>query len=229
MLRKPRPRYESLLNQRALLDRASVRMSIASIRRPARFRQWLDALRVKPKELRWYCDPRKLPFQSSSELAPMRRVIGQGKAMKALAMGLRMESPGYNLFVCGLPGTGRSTAVRSALVHYRRADYRPLDLGYVPNREAPERPRLLAFPAGEGERFRREVNDLLQRAHALGSAAEGTAGRRALRVLLENRIRELHLAYPGEGVARYLEELGRSVAFPSGPWSPFDFGMNLIS
>ena len=52
-----------------------------------------------------------LPFEDTSELKPLEGIIGQESALKALEFGLRIKSKGFNVFVVGNPGTGRSSAV----------------------------------------------------------------------------------------------------------------------
>src|SRR5262245_30270382 len=62
-------------------------------------------LGVPPEELCWKCDASVFPFQSTKEVPPLRRMLGQKQALRSLKMGLSVPSPGYNLFLCGLNGT----------------------------------------------------------------------------------------------------------------------------
>ncbi len=57
------------------------------------------------------CDPQTLSFGASDELSPGNAIIGQQRATQALQFGLGIRAPGFNIFVSGLPGTGRTTAV----------------------------------------------------------------------------------------------------------------------
>ena len=65
---------------------------------------------MPPERLRWFCDPAELPFETTERLRPQDGAIGQERGIAALEFGLEMESPGFNLFVAGPPGTGRMTA-----------------------------------------------------------------------------------------------------------------------
>ncbi len=119
--------------------------------------------RVPPERLRWTCDPSRFPFGDTSELegGPIE-IIGQPRAMEALELGLEVRAEGYNIFVAGDVGTGRSTAVRRVLAKLGNDEPTPEDLVYVHNFRDSDRPRLLAFPAGRGSAFRAAMAELLE-------------------------------------------------------------------
>jgi len=56
-----------------------------------------------------------LPFRSTADVDPLTETIGQPRAVEAFGLGLDVEAPGYNLFVTGIPGSGRETMVRDYL------------------------------------------------------------------------------------------------------------------
>lgn len=66
-------------------------------------------------KLRWRCDPGSLTFETTDELDPLEGIIGQERAQKALTLGVEMVKAGYNIYVCGMAGTGKETAVRRVL------------------------------------------------------------------------------------------------------------------
>ena len=57
------------------------------------------------------CDPAQFDFHDTSELDPLETVIGQERAVQAIDFGLNMKSAGYNIFVTGPVGTGKTTIV----------------------------------------------------------------------------------------------------------------------
>ena len=67
---------------------------------------------LKISDLRRVCDPKIFKFRNTSEVKPLDTVIGQERAVEAIDFGLNMNDPGYNIFVTGLAGTGKSTIVR---------------------------------------------------------------------------------------------------------------------
>ena len=88
-------------------------------------------------------------------------IIGQPRALRALHMALQMRGRGYNLFVTGVPGTGRRSAVFQVAEQYRDDTSRLRDYAYVCNFRRHDRPRLLTFAPGAGPRFRAAVKALV--------------------------------------------------------------------
>ena len=69
--------------------------------------------RVLQERLRWFCDPAELPFETTEQLQPLDGAVGQERGVAALEFGLEMESSGFNLFVAGPSGTGRTITART--------------------------------------------------------------------------------------------------------------------
>ncbi|MGC2049163.1 MAG: ATP-binding protein [Gallionella sp.] len=80
--------------------------------------------------------------------------IGQERAEMAARFGLGMDQPDYNLFVLGEVGSGRSSLLRQAMQATAASKAAPPDLCYLHNFDAPERPRALRLPAGQGRLLR---------------------------------------------------------------------------
>ena len=72
----------------------------------------------KPDELRCLCDPKMFSFKDTSQIETLDQVIGQERAVQAIDFGLDMDSPGYNIFVTGIEGTGKSTIVRDIVTRF---------------------------------------------------------------------------------------------------------------
>ncbi len=66
-------------------------------------------------KLRWHCDPRMVGCNFSKEMKPLEAIIGQDRAIRALKFGLEIKELGFNIYVAGFPGTGRTTAVKKFL------------------------------------------------------------------------------------------------------------------
>ena len=117
---------------------------------------------VGVNELSWSCPKEWVPWKSSSEVDPAPTIVGQDRAIEAIAFGLGMRSVGYNVFVTGLAGTGRLTTIKQFLEG--RADDRPRpdDVCYVFNFLRPEEPRAVFLEAGAGRRFRDCMDDLVR-------------------------------------------------------------------
>src|SRR5262245_49309712 len=79
---------------------------------------------LEPEQLRWFCDPAQLPFETTEEVQPLDGTIGQDRAVRALAFGLEMRGNGFNVFVAGPRGSGRSSTVDARV--RRLAESRPV-------------------------------------------------------------------------------------------------------
>src|SRR5512141_1237904 len=127
-------------------------------------------------ELRWQCPEEWIPAASTAEITPSTGIIGQARAVRALEFGLAIESLGFNVFVTGLTGTGRMTAIELHLRPLAAHGAAPDDLLYVHNFARPESPRLLRLAAGRGavlkERLERLVRELAQNLPAMFGGEE---------------------------------------------------------
>ena len=72
-------------------------------------------------------------FKCTSEIEDLNEMIGQKRAVKAVEFGLNMQHPGYNIFVSGLPGTGKITYIKNAVNLRAQSMEIPSDWIYVHN------------------------------------------------------------------------------------------------
>ncbi len=118
--------------------------------------------RLKPEELRWRCDPDSLGFETTAELGQLQEPIGQERAMAALDFGVRIPSDGYNVFVLGPVGTGRTTMARGVLSEHAKGQPPPGDWCYVHNFSDPRKPRAVQLGPGIGREFKQDVDGLIE-------------------------------------------------------------------
>lgn len=124
-------------------------------------RDWLKKFAVPKEKLRWRCDPKSLGFETTDELETCAKIVGQRRAVEALRMGLEIESLGYNIFVTGPVGTGRTTTVKCLLDEIEKGKKTPDDKCYVNNFRNPDMPRLIRLPAGKGRKFQKDMDSLI--------------------------------------------------------------------
>jgi predicted ATP-dependent protease len=126
-----------------------------------------DSLRLPVEQLRREQDPTAFQFDCTDELVPLIEFVGQERALRSLQFGLGVDKPGYNIFVTGLTGTGKTTAI---LEHIQRAveqkraaaaDEVPSDWCYLFNFDDPDRPRAVRMPPGAGKVLRQQLEELL--------------------------------------------------------------------
>jgi lon-related putative ATP-dependent protease len=116
---------------------------------------------LTPGELRWSCPPDLIPVASSDEARACEEIIGQERALRAIQTGLDIKSLGYNVFITGMVGTGRTTTVKQLLERLEKGDRIPEDILYVHNFKYPDEPVLIMLPAGQGKEFGEAIASLI--------------------------------------------------------------------
>jgi lon-related putative ATP-dependent protease len=117
---------------------------------------------VKPANLRCICDHKVFNFKNTSEIKPLKEVIGQKRAVQAIEFGLNMKSPGYNIFVTGVEGTGKSTIVRDIVTEHAKSLTGPDGWCLVNNFKDQFRPKSLAVPWGKAVQFSKSMHKLIE-------------------------------------------------------------------
>lgn len=117
--------------------------------------------KVPPEALRWRADLDWLPFETTEQIEATHEIIGQERALHAIRLGLEMDGIGYNIFVTGLSGTGRTTTIKSLLERMDTRGRIPNDICYVNNFRNPDNPRVLVLPAGVGSKLKRSMEELV--------------------------------------------------------------------
>ncbi len=108
------------------------------------------------------CLPDCLAFETTADLPEANDFIGQQRAEEAVAFGIAIERPGYNMFVMGRDGSGRSTLIGRFLRNAARGRPAPNDWVYVHNFDEPHRPTALALAPGQGQSLRREMAEMIE-------------------------------------------------------------------
>ncbi len=122
---------------------------------------------ISAEQLSWRCDLSFLPFSCTSEIAPLEDFIGQERAVRAIEFGLGVNRPGFNIFVTGLTGTGKTSIIKSFLnkVTSERAPeadgVSPADWCYVYNFADPDRPQALRIRRGWGKTLKADMEQLV--------------------------------------------------------------------
>jgi predicted ATP-dependent protease len=112
---------------------------------------------LPPEKLRWRCDPASISFQTTAEVEPLEGEIGQDRALRAMRMGVELNAPGYNLFICGLSGTSRGGTTVRMVEELNPRMAASLDRCYVNSFKNTDRPRLITLPRGQANVFKKEV------------------------------------------------------------------------
>lgn len=116
-------------------------------------------VKLSPSQLRWICPPEKLNFSTTEELAPLDKIVGQPRAIESIRMGAKLWARGYNMFVTGLSGTGRMTAVKQILDEITTECPMLYDFLYVNNFKDTSKPFLIRLHKGTGRGFQKAIKD----------------------------------------------------------------------
>ncbi len=109
---------------------------------------------LPPEKLRWHLEPEAIPFASTDDCKPCDEIIGQERALRAILTGLDIKSLGYNIFITGMVGTGRTTTIKQLLERLEKQEKTPDDILYVNNFKNPDEPTLIIIGPGHGRLFR---------------------------------------------------------------------------
>jgi lon-related putative ATP-dependent protease len=136
----------------------------ATARRGHATRRGARRLELRPTQLRRRLEPSRLQFASTADVEPLVGTVGQPRALDALEYGLAVETRGFNLFVSGLPGSGRLTTVLDELRALAAAKPVPSDWVYVHEFANPDRPNAIRMPAGRGAELAKEMDEFVEAA-----------------------------------------------------------------
>jgi len=116
---------------------------------------------LKSSDLRSICDPKMFTFKTTAEVDPLDKVIGQERAVQAIEFGLNIKSSGYNIFVTGIEGTGKSTIIKDIVTHYAKKLPSPVDWCMVNNFKDVYHPKTISVPKSKATRFSKTMDKLI--------------------------------------------------------------------
>lgn len=123
----------------------------------------MEKLQLKPEQLNSPCNIDTLGFNTTEELEPLKGIIGQNRAVEALTFGLTVKKKGYNIYVAGLSGTGKSSYANSIAENFAMNISTPSDWLYVYNFKNPHNPKALSVEAGRGEKFKKDIEAIVEK------------------------------------------------------------------
>ena len=113
------------------------------------------------KELKVTCDSKIFNFNTTDELEPISTGIGQERGIKALEFGLNVDINGYNVYVEGPYGVGKTAYVKNYLGVISKKKKAPNDWCYLYNFDNPNEPVAVPLPAGQGKEFQNTMNSFI--------------------------------------------------------------------
>ncbi len=113
------------------------------------------------EKLRRKCSPESLGISDSSQIQTVKSIIGQERAVKALLFGLGIKDKGFNIYVSGRPGTGRTTAIERFLEEAAAKQPTPFDWCYVNNFRDSYHPHVMKLSAGYAVKLKQDMEKLV--------------------------------------------------------------------
>jgi lon-related putative ATP-dependent protease len=99
--------------------------------------------------------------ETSKDVSLLEGVIGQDRAVKSMEFGLSMEAPGYNIFILGPQGTGKTTYSQTVVAKAASKRAVPDDWCYINNFSEWDKPLAISLPAGQGKVFQKDMEKLI--------------------------------------------------------------------
>ena len=114
------------------------------------------------KDLKIQCDPEVFAFNDTSELDSIDTGIGQERGIKALEFGVNVDIKGYNLYLEGPSGVGKTMYAKNYLDMVSKKKKVPQDWCYIYNFSNPNEPIAVSFPAGQGKEFKENMDNFIK-------------------------------------------------------------------
>ena len=126
-----------------------------------------EKFRLAPDKLRRRKPPESWKFSTTDDIAVTKSrrpepLIGQQRAVESIEFGLAVDGKGYNIFVVGQPGSGRTSYILERLQSMAAGLPAPDDWVYLYNFEKNGEPLAVNIPAGTGKKLCSELEELLK-------------------------------------------------------------------
>lgn len=114
------------------------------------------------KDLKMTCNEKLFNFTTTEELEGLQSGIGQDRGIKALEFGLQVNVKGYNLYIEGPSGVGKTMYTKNYLDKISKKEKVPNDWCYIYNFNNPNNPIAVSLPAGQGKEFRDNMDGFIK-------------------------------------------------------------------
>lgn len=116
---------------------------------------------LTPEQLKRSIFPDDFDSKTTDEDLELTRMVGQERAEKVMTFGLNVNQKGYNIYVAGNSGVGKSSFTDSIVAEFAKGPVELHDWVYVYNFEEPYRPKRLKLPVGMGKQLEKAMEQLI--------------------------------------------------------------------
>ena len=117
---------------------------------------------ISYKNLKMVCDPEMFGFETTENLETITTGIGQDRGIKALEFGLNVDVKGYNIYVEGPSGVGKTMYTLNYLKKIAKKRKAPHDWCYIYNFDNQNEPIAVDLPAGQGKEFKESMDGFIK-------------------------------------------------------------------
>ena len=114
------------------------------------------------RDLKMVCDQKMFKFETTKELEPINDGIGQERGIKALEFGISVNIKGYNIYIEGPSGVGKTMYTKNYLRKIAKKKKVPQDWCYIYNFQNPNEPIAVSLPAGQGKEFKESMEGFIK-------------------------------------------------------------------
>ena len=114
------------------------------------------------KDLKMTCNENMFHFETTKELEPINDGIGQERGIKALEFGIDINVKGYNIYLEGPSGVGKTMYTKNYLESIAPKKKVPNDWCYIYNFQNPNEPIAVSLPAGQGKEFKESMDGFIK-------------------------------------------------------------------
>ena len=114
------------------------------------------------KELKMTCNPNVFNFETTGDLDTIEEGIGQERGIKALEFGLQVDVKGYNLYLEGPSGVGKTLYTKNYLNKIASKKKVPSDWCYIYNFDNQNEPIAVELPSGQGKEFKEAMEGFIK-------------------------------------------------------------------
>ena len=111
------------------------------------------------KQLKMTCNPEIFKFDTTEKLQSITTGIGQDRGIKALEFGVNVDIKGYNLYIEGPNGVGKTMYTKNYLRKIAKKKKVPQDWCYIYNFNNPNEPIAVSLQAGQGKEFKEDMEE----------------------------------------------------------------------
>ncbi len=114
------------------------------------------------KQLKMTCDPNVFKFDTTDNLESITTGIGQDRGIKALEFGISVNIKGYNIYIEGPSGVGKTMYTKNYLRKIAKKKKVPQDWCYIYNFNNPNEPIAVSLQAGHGKEFKEDMESFIK-------------------------------------------------------------------